>query len=499
MMTSEYIEAPPSAGAMLFDDLFRAISYHWFLILFVALGAVVCSYGAFQFIPDQYVSTARLLVKLGRENVELPVTVEKGGLLSTGVRKEEINSEIQLLDSRPMIEATVDTIGLDAFKPEPPPPVTWFQRVKAQLRAVVREVRAQIKEIMILLNLKPRLSERDEIILGVQKALTVEREKDSDVIAISVRMPAGDLAMKVADTLVKLYLDRRVEVRRDRGMSDFFDEQLNSLRQQLNSLDGNKLRLRDSTHVSAMNEERALLMSRLQSIYSEMANDERELRLLSPASAATAVRKPVAPRAENDGAASGPVGLPALTSFPNLEQLRSKVTELRLRRTDLLQKFNEGSEPVERIDREVVQIESTLRQAIGLQFAERKAVANSIEQRLQSLNASELGLEVIERDRTVINQNYQTYSKRREEARVSEALDLRRVSNIAVLADADKPLEPVSPRKVLIVGLALPFGLLAGLGIALLLEYLNQTIRDERDLSPADRGRFLGMLRTGRR
>ena len=105
-----------------------------------------------------------------------------------------------------------------------------------------------------------------------------------------------------------------------------------------------------------------------------------------------------------------PVPLPALTSFPNLEQLRSKVTELRLRRTDLLQKFNEGAEPVDRVDREIGQIETTLRQAIALQFAERKAVTNSIEQRLQSLNASELGLEVIERDRTVINQNYQTYS-----------------------------------------------------------------------------------------
>jgi uncharacterized protein involved in exopolysaccharide biosynthesis len=164
----------------------------------------------------------------------------------------------------------------------------------------------------------------------------------------------------------------------------------------------------------------------------------------------------------------------------------------------LLQKFNDGSEPVARLDREIGQIETTLRQAISSQYAERKAVAKSIEQRLQTLNASELGLEVIERDRAVISQNYQSYAKRREETRVSEALDVRRVSNIAVLAQADQPIEPVSPRKVLIVGLALPFGLLAGLALALLLEYLNQTIRDERDLSSAQRDRFLGLLRMGR-
>jgi capsular polysaccharide biosynthesis protein len=46
------------------------------------------------------------------------------------------------------------------------------------------------------------------------------------------------------------------------------------------------------------------------------------------------------------------------------------------------------------------------------------------------------------------------------------------------------------------MGLAFPFGLLAGFGIALLLEYLNQTIRDERDLRSGDRALFLGVLRT---
>lgn len=496
MTNSDHYDASASAAHSLFGELGRAISYHWGLILVVAFGSVICTYAAFQFVSDQYVSTARLLVKLGRENVELPVTVEKGGLLSTGVRKEEINSEIQLIGSRPMIEATVDTVGLPAFKLEPPPPVTWFQKLKAQLRAVVRDLRSQVKEWMILLNLRPRLTEREEAVLLVQNTLVVQREKDSDVISVSVRLPSGQLAMQVADTLVKLYLDRRVEVRRDHGMSDFFDEQLASLRQQLQTLDGSKQRLRDNSRISAVNEERALLMSRLQAMYGDIANDERELKLLSPGR--SLVQRTAASTLE-EPAPAGAKPLPALSSFPNLEQLRAKVTELRLRRTDLLQKFAEGSEPVDRVDREIGQIETTLRQAVTSQMAERKAVARSIEQRLQALNAGELGLEVIERDRAVLNQNYQSYARRREEARVSEALDLRRVSNIAVLSYADKPIEPVSPRKVLLVALAFPFGLLAGLAIALMLEYLNQTIRDERDLSPADRGRFLGLLRTGRR
>lgn len=505
MNPSQDKTSPPLLGANLLTDLGLALGHHIGLILAMALGTLLCTYVSLQFVSNEYVSTARLLVKLGRENVELPATVEKGGLLSTGVRKEDINSEIQLINSRPLIESTVDAIGLAAFKPEPAPPRTWLQRAKAKVREVVRVVRAQIKDLLIQLNLRPDLSEREEAVLLVQKTLTVEREKDSDVITVSARLSSDLLAMQVVDTLVGLYMNRRVELRRDQGISAFFDEQLGSLRAQLAVLDASKLRMRGDRNISAVNEERSLQLVRLQTLNAEISADERELHLLSPLSTSPVERgansvnvalRP-APTAGLDGglAAGSRVGL---SSLPNLEQLRSKVTELRLRRTELLQKYTNGAEQVQQVDREMLQIEATLRQAFATQLAERRATARNIEQRMQVLNVGEVGLEVIERDRSVVSQNYQSYAKRREETRVSEALDLKRVSNIAVLASADKPIEPVAPRKLLILGLALPFGLFAGFGVALLLEYLNQTIRDVRDLGAADRQLYLGPLRTPR-
>jgi uncharacterized protein involved in exopolysaccharide biosynthesis len=497
MRLSSTTDLPQPMSSPFLSELGRALGYHRWLILIVALGSVLVTYAGLQFVSDQYISKAHLLVKLGRENVELPVTVEKGGLMSTGVRREEINSEIQLITSRQLLEAVVDTMGLAAFKLEPAPPTTWFQRRKQELRELVKLVRSQVKEGMIALNLRPRLSEREEALLLVMNTLTVEREKDSDVIAISTKLPSAALAEQVVNTLVTLYLDRRVSVRRDRGVSEFFDEQLNALRGKLTALDLGKQQLRSQRQISSVNEERNLLLSRLQLLYSEIAIDQRELSLLGPA--------PVRASTGAEGLAKVGLGASpatvtrpaevALSSYPNLEQLRSKVTELRLRQTDALQKFNADSEVVLRSDREVAQIEGTLRQAMSSQLAQRRALAASVERRLASLNTGEMEMEVLERDRVLVTQNYQSYAKRREEARVSEALDLRRVSNIAILNAADRPIEPVYPRKVLIIGLALPFGLLAGLAIALLLEYMNQTFRDERDFNSSDRALFMGLLR----
>jgi len=472
-------------GSAFVADLVRALDYHRWLIVATVLGAVLTTYGAMQFVSDEYESTARLLVKLGRENVDVPVSVEKGGLISTGVRKEDINSEIQMLSARAQVEAAVDALGPDAFKLEPPPPQTLFQKVKYELRRAVRWTKAQFKELSILLNLRPRLSEREEAVTLVQKVLRVEREKDSDVISVAARLPSADLAMQVVDMVVKLYLEKRVEIRRERGMSNFFDEQLQALRDQLKLLDASRLGLREGLQISTIAEERSLLVGRLQLLRNETQSDEAEMRLL---------RLPVG------ALPTGPGEVPArLSSQPNHEQLRAKVTELRIRRTELLQRFNDGAEAVQRVDREIAQIESTLRQSVETQLNQRRTVVGDIETRLRALNRAESDLDRLERERVVVLQTFQTYAKRGEEARVSEALDLRRVSNIAVLNTAERPIEAVAPRKLLMVGLALPLGLLVGLALALFLEYLNQTIRDERDLNGPDRALFLGRLRMGAR
>ena len=392
MNDAHTMDAGGSAGTQLLDELLRALGFHFWLILLVAIGSVLATYAGLQVVSEQYVSTGQLLVKLGRENVELPVTVDKGGLLSTGVRREEINSEIQLISARQLIEATVDTIGLDAFNLQPPEPTTWFGRAKRTLRDAVKAVRANISELAIFLNLRPRLTEREKVLLLVQTGLTVEREKDSDVIAITVRLPSAALASQVVDTLIALYLDRRLAIRRDHGMSEFFDEQLVSLRDKLKSLDTGKLRLRERSNISTVDAERTLLIGRLQTLLAEIAIYERELNLLgSGASAGAGTSKRPRPAGTLVDTPSDPSL--RLSSYPNLEQMRSKITELRLRKTELLQKFLPDAEAVLRIDREIERIDATMRHAFASMLNERMSLATSIERRLSALNKGEMELE----------------------------------------------------------------------------------------------------------
>ena len=59
-------------GAELLLDLARAVLRRWYVVLSALLATVVAVYLAFQSLPDVYEVEARLLVKIGRENLRVP-------------------------------------------------------------------------------------------------------------------------------------------------------------------------------------------------------------------------------------------------------------------------------------------------------------------------------------------------------------------------------------------------------------------------------------------
>src|SRR5438874_960921 len=100
-----------SKSTVTWQDLYALLCRHRWIIALVFAGTVLGTYAALQLMTERYESTASLLVKLGRENAEIPSTVLKTGLVTAGVQPEEINSEIQLLTSEPLAAAVVDKMG----------------------------------------------------------------------------------------------------------------------------------------------------------------------------------------------------------------------------------------------------------------------------------------------------------------------------------------------------------------------------------------------------
>lgn len=77
---------------------------------------------------------------------------------------------------------------------------------------------------------------------------------------------------------------------------------------------------------------------------------------------------------------------------------------------------------------------------------------------------------------------------------VQEVNKIEKVDNIGIVDKAVVPVQPVKPRKTLNIIIAFVVGLMVALGIAFLLEYLDNTIKDTEDIKNSLELPVLGVI-----
>ncbi|WP_243356701.1 YveK family protein [Bacillus litorisediminis] len=77
-----------------------------------------------------------------------------------------------------------------------------------------------------------------------------------------------------------------------------------------------------------------------------------------------------------------------------------------------------------------------------------------------------------------------------------QVVDLMNVNNVTILSEATVSQNPVQPRPLLNMAIALVVGLMVGVGIAFLLEYLDNTIKTEQDIEKILALPVLGVITT---
>jgi len=110
------------------------------------------------------------------------------------------------------------------------------------------------------------------------------------------------------------------------------------------------------------------------------------------------------------------------------------------------------------------------------------AQLTTLQNQLREIEASDSTLESLERERGIAEQSYLAASRRQQDADIERALDLSRITNVSIATPPAATLEPVAPRKLLIMAVALALGLLLGLATAILLEWMNDAVEDAESI-----------------
>jgi len=168
------------------------------------LAVVISSIIVLKLTPGSYTSTSTLMIRRGRDNVVLDPTTATGAMLP--IYKEwtsEINSELEILRSRELVEAVVEHLGP--------------QTILAASKADQNKERTQMNKAL----------------RAVEKELQINAQERSDIVAVSYTAPRPELAQQVVTLLIDSYFEKRIDVRRTPGAYQFFTEQKEQLLQEL--------------------------------------------------------------------------------------------------------------------------------------------------------------------------------------------------------------------------------------------------------------------------
>jgi polysaccharide biosynthesis protein PslE len=491
---------------------------HVWTIAGVFVITVIGAYSALNLMSEQYEAQSALLVKVGRENLDAPASA-RNSVFSTGLRREDLASEVQILTSVDLLTQVVDEIGPEAFKPKRVVPDTILGKAKFYAKAAIRAVRDQYKELLYVLDLRKRLDDRSQAIALLTTDLIVEPAKDSDVIRMRLRMADPALATRIQSLAIQKYFARRIQVRQQPGLREFLDQEATALGHALTEAETERNQLKATNELSVPLEQKALLLRQIREVTAQrnLAQSEAET-LTQQIAAATQLASQTS---ETINAAT------IETANQSRQILRERLTKLEADRAHLVTKYQPEAETVRNLDTEIgnlrallasqraTEVGSTTSQLNPLrqQLLEkiqadhvrleglRAAVAtqsrqiSTYERELTRLEQGDARLTVIERGRQVAEEQYLSMLKRRQDADFAAQLDLNRISNVSVITPPHATLEPVYPRKTLIMAMALAVGLLLGIAVSLLREWARDDIEDARSLEAVTKLPVLGVVR----
>jgi uncharacterized protein involved in exopolysaccharide biosynthesis len=418
---------------------------------------------------------AHMKVLVGRGRVDAPMTAEQNAPVDLArmlVTEEELNSEVELLKDEEVLRRVVE--GTDLANHD------WLHFLRPGETTDKKMERA---------------------VRRLAKKLNVETVKKTNLINVSYGSNDPSQAARVLQTLANVYREKHLEVYRPNGEFRFFEQQSGESRHQLDEAQQKLRQFMLNRGVVAAAQQRDLALQRLSDADASYRHTQIEL--------AETRRRVEELRAQLRTLPERTTTQMRTADNPELfRALKSSLLDLQLKRTDLLTKFEPGHPLVQEIERQIALAKSAVaaetlaplrdettdkdpnyewakaemqRAEVNLRGLEEKATATGTQVLAYRAISRQWGDDAITQDdllstEKVAQESYLLYARKREEARLNDALDERGIVNVAIAEHPVAPALPVwSSWAILVVGFVAAGA--CGTGAAFAADYLDPAFR----------------------
>ncbi len=348
----------------------------------------------------------------------------------------------------------------------------------------------------------------DHLIRAVQRNLSVNPIRDTDILEVRMTAPHPEMAAFLANTVAQEYHDKSLQVSRGEisEVRNFLQKQLEIVRDSLLMAEEVQKEYMQTQAVSALPDETKELVKQLAEFesmlneakielesnqkrlaYMKARLDERKGRLLDEITQISTpmIQKLREEMAELEAMRAEYVSQGVQDEHPKMQQILNRIHETKNKlvaeTSDLVSRNLTIKDPLAYSQNLLgdilsleIEIQSSSAKADGLQ-----KIVDRYTQRMNQLPEKSLELARLERATKVGENIYLMLKEKHEEARIKEA---GQIGNVRIIDQAVAPEAPIKPKKKLNALLGALLGLLLGCSLAILLESLDVSLKTIEDV-----------------
>jgi uncharacterized protein involved in exopolysaccharide biosynthesis len=404
------------------------------LVTFAVLAAAVVL--VMVLLPRVYQAEMKLLVNRERADTIMTANAQSQGTIPAEISEGELYGEVELIQSREVIERVVTAIGLDRFLPE------RFASEPAQARMAAA-------------------------VEAVRDDLTVDPIRKTTMIRVAYKSQDPQLAARVLKELSTVYLEKHLAVRRPAGAYDFFTQQTQRYTEELDTAQRALAAFAQRERVVAPTTEKEIMLRKQNEFESDL--DRTEATIADLTRRLDEIERQIRTTPNRQVTQVRDVG-----NIEMLRGLKNDILKLEIERSDMLTKFTSTYPPLVRLEERLAQLREaqagaeqtplrdettdqnptwqwlrneaarvrTERAALTAKAAALRRTVTDYGTRAARLDRQSVDEAELQRAVKVAEENQTLYRRKQEEARVSDALDRTRIANVAV---AESPVAPQTP------------------------------------------------------
>jgi polysaccharide biosynthesis transport protein len=350
-------------------------------------------------------------------------------------------------------------------------------------------------------------SRTSSLLSSFKGRLTISLLPNSRIMSVRFRDPDPQTAQNVVNKLMGDYQENNYKTRFNNTMqvSDWLGQQLIDLQMKVETSQEKLVRYQKEHEILGIDEKQNITTAKLDELNKALTNAESE-RMGKEAFYRLMESGDPDAIASSAGGLDGPGGGQSASGL--LETLRSKQADLKIQIADLNTQFGPSYPKLAQLNTQLAEIEVQLQSEMKKIASKVKGqyttalgredlLSQALEKQKQAankLNESAIEYSLLKRDLETNRQLYEGLLEKLKEAGISEGL---KSNNFQIVNSARVPTYPVEPNVPRNLGFAFVLGLTSGVGLAFLLEGLDNTVRTTEQAQAISGLPPLGMIPLG--